>query len=287
MSVQITTAHIQGYKQGVDLLVQQKGSRLRGAVRLEPGLTGKRVFFDQIGATAVTRLTTRHADTVLVDTPHARRAVDPVDYVWADMIDEIDKVRVLNDPTNAYSQNAAFAMGRAMDTEILAAAIGNAQTDETGSTATPLGAGQAIAVGGTNLTVAKLRTAKRLLDAAENDPSDPRHIAINALMLESLLGETETTSSDFNTVKALVQGEINTFLGFQFHRTELLTNDATPSRLAVAWRQSGVALGVWKDTHADIGPRRDKNNDIQVLYRATCGATRMEEVAVVTIACAE
>ena len=287
MSVQITTAHIQGYKQGVDLNVQQKGSRLRGAVRLEPGLVGKREFFDQISATTATKLTTRHADTLLVNTPHARRACDPVDYVWADMLDEVDKLRILNDPTSAYSLNAAYAVGRAMDTEIIVAALGTAQTDETGSTGTVLPAGQKIAHGGTNLTVAKLRAAKLLLDAAENDPDEARHIIINASALAALLGETETTSADFNTVKALVQGELDTFMGFKFHRTELLTNDATPSRQIIAYRQSGIALGMWRDTHADIGPRRDKNNDIQVLYRGTFGATRMEEVAVVEIACSQ
>jgi hypothetical protein len=79
MSVQITTAFVEQYKANVYHLTQQKGSKLRRAVRVET-LTGKKGYFDQLGSTAAQLRTSRHADTPRVDTPHSRRSVSTVSY---------------------------------------------------------------------------------------------------------------------------------------------------------------------------------------------------------------
>lgn len=99
MSNQITTAFVQQYSNNVQMLSQQKGSLLRNAVDVE-SVVGKNAFFDQVGkATAVKRVS-RHADTPQIDTPHSRRRVTLVDYEYADLIDNQDKVRMLIDPTS-------------------------------------------------------------------------------------------------------------------------------------------------------------------------------------------
>ena len=140
-----------------------------------------------------------------------------VDYEYADLIDKQDKVRTLIDPTSGYALAAAYALGRAQDDEIIAAATGTAYTGETGSTSTPLGASQAITESGTDgLTLAKLRSAKELLDLGNVDPSIPRFLVIGSRQLSDLLNVTSVTSSDFNSVKALVNGELDTFMGFKF-----------------------------------------------------------------------
>ena len=41
-------------------------------------------------------------------------------------------------------------------------------------------------------------------------------IAVSGTGLDRLLANTETTSADYNSVKALVAGEMNTFMGFEF-----------------------------------------------------------------------
>ena len=93
MSVQITTAFIEQYKSNVFHLAQQKGSRLRDAVRSEQ-VVGKAHYFERIGSTAALKRTSRHSDTPRVDTPHSRRRVTMEDYDWADLIDNEDKVRM-------------------------------------------------------------------------------------------------------------------------------------------------------------------------------------------------
>ena len=173
-----------------------------------------------------------------------------------------------------------------MDDVIIDAALGTAFTGETGSTSTAMLAGNQIANGGTDLTVAKLRTAKKTLDLASVDPSIPRYIAVGPEQIDALLGDTNVTSSDFNTVKALVQGEINTFMGFEFIVTNRLSK-ASNIRSCFAWAEDGLTLAIGKDVMARIDERSDKGYATQVYYCMSIGATRMEEEKVVQIDCDE
>jgi hypothetical protein len=282
MSNQITTAFVQQYSNNVQMLSQQKGSLLRSAVDVET-VVGKNAFFDQVGSALAVKRTTRHADTPQMDTPHARRRVSLVDYEYADLIDNQDKIRTLIDPTSAYASAAAYALGRAQDDEIIAALSGTAYTGETGSTPTALPVSQKITEGGTNgLTIAKLRSAKEILDAASVDPSIARYIAVSPKQITDLLGTTEVTSSDFNSVKALANGEVNSFLGFNFIVSNRLTSAAS-KRLCLVWAMDGCKMAIGQDLMTRIDERADKGYAHQVYVCQSIGATRMEEDKVVTI----
>ncbi len=283
MSSQITTAFVQQYSANVQLLSQQMGSLLRDKVRVE-SVVGKNAFFDQVGSVTAVQKTSRHSDTPQIDTPHARRRVSLSDYEFADLIDNQDKVRMLIDPTSTYAQAAAYAIGRAMDDVIISAALGTAFTGETGSTSTSNA--NTIAHGSAGLTIAKLRTAKQTLDLNSVDPSIPRYIIVGPKQITDLLGTTEVTSSDFNTVKALANGEINSFLGFNFIVSNRLSLSGT-TRSCIAYAQDGIALAVGKDVTARIDERSDKSYATQVYYCATFGATRMEEDKVVEVQATE
>jgi len=125
------------------------------------------------------------------------------EYEWADLIDSADKVRMLADPTSAYARSAANAMGRAMDDVIITAATGSASTGKSGSTSTALPSSNIVAAGSADMTIAKLLSAKKILDEADVDPSIKRYIAVAPAQIEALLGITSVTSSDFNTVNSL------------------------------------------------------------------------------------
>ena len=288
MSSQITTAFVQQYSSNVQLLSQQKGSLLRNAVRVESQV-GKNAFYDQVGSATAQKRLSRHADTPQIDTPHARRRVSLVDYEYADLIDDQDKVRTLIDPTSPYSQATAFAMGRAIDDEIVSAAFGTAYTGETGSTSTTFPSGQQVGVGSpaAGLTIAKLVEAKQLLDEANVDTTLPRYVAVAPEQLADLLNITTVTSSDYNTVKALVQGEIDTFLGFKFIVSTRLSSETGTNRRVIAWAEDGLLLSIGKDITAKIDERADKGYATQVYYSMSIGATRMEEEKVVEIKCRE
>ena len=282
MSTEITKAFVEQYSSNIQMLSQQKGSLLRDKVRLE-SVTGKNAFFDQIGSVTATVRSSRHSNTPQADTPHSRRRVSLVDYEFADLVDDLDKVRMLVDPTSSYAQAAAYAMGRAMDDAIIAAATGASDTGVAGGTSVALPAGQKIAEAGTaGLTIAKLRQAKEIIDLGDVDPSLKRYIIVSPKQISDLLGTTEVTSSDFNTVKALASGDVNTFLGFDFCVTNRLSI-ASSKRKCIAFVQDGLALAMGKDSTARIDERSDKGYATQVYYSAAFGSTRMEEAKVVEI----
>lgn len=293
MSTQITTAFVSQYAANVTLLAQQRGSKLRNAVRLET-VNGKQAFFDQIGATAARRRSSRHSDTPRMETPHARRRCAIEDFDWADLIDREDRLRLLIDPTSTYALSAANAMGRAVDEVIVDAMRGTAFTGENGATAVTLPGSQKIPAAATGLTVSKLMSAKRTLDTADID-GEERFIAVTSRQLEDLLGSTQVTSSDFNTVRALVHGELETFLGFRFLRVDGTRIDGTKilplitgnERACIAWQRDQVVLGMGLEPAARITERPDKNYAMQVFYSMSAGATRMQEAGIVEIACLE
>ncbi len=286
MSVNITTSFVEQYSANVQMLSQQMGSLLRGAVDVE-SIKGKNAFFEQIGATTAQLRTSRHGNTPQIDMPHSRRRLSLASYEWADLIDDADKVRMLIDPTSSYAKAAAAAMGRSMDDVIITAALGSANTGVSGGTSTALPSGQKVAHGSAGLTVAKLLSAKKILDQNSVDPSIKRYCVVSPEQVEDLLNTTEVKSSDFNTVKALAQGDVNSFLGFEFITSNRLTTDSNSDRQVIAFASDGIKLGIGKDITARISERDDKSYSTQVYYCMDIGATRMEEEKVVEIACQE
>ena len=287
MSTQITTAFVNQFSSNVQMLSQQMGSLLRNAVDVET-VNGEKAFFDQVGSAAAVLRTSRHADTPLIDTPHSRRMVTLSDYEYADLVDDQDKVRLLVDPTSTYARAAAAAMGRAMDDVIISAALGTAYTGKDGSTSTAFDtSNNQIAAGGNGLTLAKLITAKEILDSGDVDPSIPRYIACSPKQISDLLNNTTVTSSDYNTVKALAMGEINTFVGFKFIVTNRLGVDGSSNRRVIAWAMDGIKAAIGKEPTSRIDERADKSYATQIYYAMTLGATRMEEKKVVEVLCAE
>ena len=290
MSNQITTAFVQQYSSNVQMLAQQMGSRLREAVDVE-SITGKNAYFDQVGVTAAQIRTSRHANTPQIDTPHSRRRVSLADYEWADLIDDADKVRMLADPTSSYAKAAAAAMGRSMDDVVITALGGTAYSGETGGTSVALPSTQKFATSNQSdgLTVAKLLDAKKKLDLKDVAPSIPRFIVCGATQISDLLNTTEVKSSDYNTVKALAAGQLDSFLGFKFIMSNRLNFDAsnTDDRLVFAFTKDAIKLAVGKDITARISERDDKSYSTQVYYCMAIGATRMEEEKVVQIPCHE
>lgn len=291
MSFDVSTAFVQQYTTNVQLLLQQRGSKLRNAVTVG-SYTGKAAkAVEQIGEVTAQKRTTRHSDTPLISTPHDARWVFPTDFEWADLIDDQDKLRMLIDPTSPYAINGAYALGRAMDDIIIEGAFGTNKVGENGTDNVLFDtANQQVAVGGTptGLTIAKLRAAKKILLSNEVDPSvDELYFAFTAEQLDNLLGTTEVTSADYNTVKALVQGDVDTFMGFRFIHIERLPVNASSHRRCLAWAKSGLHLGVWNDITSRISERDDKSYSTQVYVKGTFGATRTEEKKVVEVLCAE
>ncbi len=285
MSNQIEKNYVNQFRSNLEIGLQQKGSKLEGAVRVETQ-HAEFDYYDKINATQARRVTERHGDTPLIQTPHDRRRVGLVDYDWADLIDKKDKIRLLADPTSSYQMNARYAMGRARDEELIQAFFGTAYTGKDGSTSVSFKAGNTISAGGTGLTIAKLIDARTATLEKYNDPDEEWYIGITSKQLNDLLNENKIQSQDYNTVKALVEGKVDTFLGFKFIISELFSKSGN-NRLCPVWCRSGMLLAIGEDLTVDVSIRNDKRNSTQIYVCQSIGATRMDEDKVFKIECAE
>lgn len=305
MSQFITEAFVEQFSSNVMHLSQQKESRLQKAVRNETQ-KGKAAFYDRIGKVAAVKRLSRHGSTPQLDTPHSRRMVTLEDYEWADLVDDQDKIRMLIDPTSEYALAASYAFGRSKDAVIVAGALADAAGGEHGGTAVALPDTQKYACNdGTNfknLNLLALRKVKALMD--KNEVDGKRYLACTSSQIENLLTDDKVTSADFASVKALVSGELNSFMGFEFIRLEgiglttaTVATAATGavgsgasvvgSRACFAFTEQALLLAIGEDYNVKMSERDDKGYAMQVYARMSLGATRLEEESVVEIICKE
>lgn len=309
----INTSMVKQYSANVQHLLQQRGSRLRGAVTLETGKIGEEVFMDRIDATDAVEVTNRHADSPLMDVPHDRRRVTPKDYDWGKLVDNPDKLRLIMDPASAYVESAAMAMGRKIDDIIIDAAFGTSYGSESTSGAdanTPITwsdwtdgtkGNQLIAKdfvqSGTaadkGLTVDKLIRAQRLLQQNEADDYDigggsPLFIVCSSAQIEGMLNDPSYVNRDFSPLYALYTGEVDSFMGFNFIRTEKLptyVSSGSTFEKVLIFHRAGLGLCIWEDIVARVDERADKRFSQYIYFRMTMGATRLEEKRVIQTDC--
>jgi hypothetical protein len=292
MSVNLVNHFVQQYSTNIQLLLQQQGSKLRNAVTVGSYVGKAASPVDQIGKIEMQSVTSRFGSMGRVDAPTDRRWVYPSDFDLPQLIDTFDKLRLITDPQSSYVRNAVLAAGRQMDRLICSAFLGTSKTGETGATSTSFASGNEVdvAVGGNNskLNVAKLREAKRLMMANHVDfDMEEAYVGITAADHDSLLGDIQVISSDFNGGAAVLRdGKIMEFMGFKFIHCELIetvlagTNEVT----LPVWVKSGMHLGLWNDIENSIDQRADLQGRPWQLYtQMTAGATRLEENKVYAI----
>ena len=282
----IETAFVQQYQNTMRILCQQADSRLEGTTVPPLKMEGEYLYWERLGATEAIALEARHSDTPNIEPDHTRRRSTAEPYVWATLLDRADAGRLLVDPKGPYQQVAKNAMNRRKDRLILAALGGNAYAGKAGGTTVALPAAQKVAAGGVGMTIAKLLGAKQILDEAEAPPED-RYFVCTSESIIDLLGTTEVTSADYNTVKALVAGQINSFLGFTFKQTELiyLENGSTGAAwFDYAYCKGAIGFGKIEEVTVRLTERADKNYSWQPYVSMDMGATRVEDEMVVEVA---
>ena len=286
-----STAVVVQFKDAIYLLAQQLESRTRAHVMVDTNFVGVTKYYDQYATDSMIEIVSRYADTPIQLPDHRRRSVAPRYFVSSTLEDPVDALQMIIDPKSAYMQAKRAAAERQLDDLVISAALGTALTGVAGGTSTTLASfnsgSQIIANGSVGLTKGKCISAKRALDAQEVDKEE-RFMLISAAQLEDLLLTTEVTSADYNIVKALVEGDVKTWLGFAFVHSERLNQDAGATyRKCIAWQKKGIQLAIQKEIEGRIDERTDKNMAWQVYLRMCMGATRLEEARVVEIDCVE
>lgn len=294
MSVNLPSLYAQQYATNVQMLLQQKMSKVRPFVTFGMYKGEQASPVDQVGSVSMQAVTTRFGDMGRVDAAVDRRWVLPYSFDLPQLIDNIDKLKMITDPNSIYSQNALAAANRQIDDIIIDNFFATAYTGKTGSTSTSFPAAQQVAVNhgaasNTGLTVAKLREAKRVLMANEVDiDSDPITAIVTSKQHDNLLAEAQVISLDFNERPVLVDGKVTRFLGINIIHCERLDTDGSSYRRVPIFAKSGMHLGIWEDVKTDVSRRNDLQSlPWQTYVYLTMGATRLEEGKVVEVKCAE
>lgn len=272
MSVSLSNAFVTLFDAEVKQAYQGK-AMLVGAVRQRRGVEGATVKFPKVGrGVATPRI--GQTDVTPLNVGFSNITVTLGDWNAAEYSDIFSQAKVNFDERQELVQVLSTAVGRRQDQIIL---------DALAASGTSLTIANDVGGSDTNINVAKLREAKRLMDKNNVPPTD-RHIILHASGLSSLLSETSVTSSDFNTVKALVQGELDTFLGFQFHvlgdRAEGgLAIDGSLDRTCFAFHKDsiGYAEGIAPKTEINYIPEKTSFL-VNSLFSAGAGAIDAEGI---------
>lgn len=301
MAWTVDIAFNQAYTTVLDTLYQSDPMEIRSAVRVETGVIGKSKNFERLSGVNMVPVTSRHQATPHTPMTHSRRRATLVDYAANEYIDDLDKVKMLISPQSEYTQNFVSAWNRRIGKSVTAAALGNAvSVDEAETTANvALPSSQVIANGGTNMTFAKVRQARRILGNA-GVPSTDLWACVSWFAIEKLLSDSIVTSSDFSSLNALAAGTFppgTKWMGFQW----IVVPDADPDdtsltpdstwvlpktgniRKCLFWHKSALGLAIGKDFSAEVSPRADLMNSTQVLVKTSLGGTRILDFGVVEV----
>ena len=275
--------YAQQYSENIMHLAQQKMSKLWPAVYQKTNVRGKNVFQDQIGEWSMSIKSGRNPATPSSDPNLARRMAVMNAYQDAVLLDRSDELKVISDPRSSYTMAAGKAIGRQIDDIIIDALGGDALTGETGATTTSFPSAQQIAHGGAGLTFAKVRQASRILNDNDVEVED-RYFVASPAGIEDLLGETEATSSDFTTVRAIQTGQFQdqTWMGFKWIMSTRL-DLSSDIRTCFAFHKYGVCAALSEMPFVRTDERTDLSYSWQVYYELNIGSTRLEEDRVVQV----
>ena len=287
-----SNVYAQAYSANIMQLAQAKYSKLMPLCFMKPGVKGKTFFQDQIGKWAMSTKGGRNVQTPNNDPNFGRRMGTMVDYQDNRMLDRGDELRMLSDPRSAYTIAAASSLGRQIDVEVANKILATAKSGETGSTNVTLGTtsiGAHVNPSGTTtgtaatLTFARVRNAKRILDLEDVEMED-RFAVVGPSQMDQLLNTTQATSSDYAAVKALVRGEIDSWMGFKWVMSTNLSSSGTITSCFFMNRYA-IALAMGSEPLVRTDERTDLSYSWQVYYELNIGAVRLEEARVVQMDC--
>lgn len=265
---------------------QQTGARLDAFVE-EESFMGERKSYDRIGAQNSRKRTERKGPTQIQDFDTDKRWIYRESYELPNLLDKDDAINLgaLTLPTSDLVKSHANAFNRDKDDVAWQAAIGSVMTGELGATPYALQSSQKVVHGSTGLTIAKLIAMNQILEDADLEDGSPRVLVVTAKQIADLLGTTEVKSADYNNVKALVNGTVDTFMGFKFVKIKRLTKVGS-TRYCPCWVKGAIKRTVGQKS-SDISIRKDLSMATQIYSSWHLGATRVYDEGVGLIECTE
>jgi hypothetical protein len=280
MSTSLSAAAIASFDADVKHAYQDKKAKLRDKVRVKTGVVGSTHRFPKLGSGIATQRVPQ-TDVIPMNLAHTNATVTLEDWNAAEYTDVFNDAKVNFSERQELAMSIAAAIARREDQLII---------DALEATATSLTVASSIGGANTDLNVAKLRRASRLL--GDNQVGEDEEITYVGSYVgrEALLGETETTSSDFNTIKALVNGDISSFMGMNFvwmaSRAEGGLDLTSGDRSTFAFAKSSIGHAIGMDQRMEVNYIPTKTSWLaNMLFSA--GSIEIDAGGVVDITCDE
>jgi hypothetical protein len=277
MAQSITNAFVTLFDEEVKQAYQGE-ALLRGTMRTRTGVQGNTVKFPKIGK-GVATVRVPQTDVTPLNVTYSQVTATMSDYIAAEYSDIFHQSHVNFDERRELVQVVSKAIARRMD-QLCIDALDAASSPSTVATS----------VGGaaSNMNIEKLRAAAKALND-NNVPAEGRHLLMHSSQLDAMLGETEITSSDFATVKALVRGEVTSFMGFNIITMGDRDEGGVPkpsTRTCFAWHQDSMGYAESISQKSEVNYIPEKTSFL-VSSMFSAGAVAIDDEGIVKISCTE
>jgi len=277
MAQSITNAFVTLFDEEVKQAYQGE-ALLRGTMRTRTGVQGNTVKFPKIGK-GVATVRVPQTDVTPLNVTYSQVTATMTDYIAAEYSDIFHQSHVNFDERRELVQVVSKSIARRMDQLCI---------DALDAAASPSTVATTVGGAGTNMNIEKLRAAAKAMND-NNVPAEGRHLLMHSSQLDALLGETEITSSDFASVKALVRGEINSFMGFNIITMGDRDEGGVPkpsTRTCFAWHQDSMGYAESMSQKSEVNYIPEKTSFL-VSSMFSAGAVAIDDEGIVKISCTE
>jgi hypothetical protein len=230
----------------------QSVQKLAGTCRTRTGVVGSTVQFPKIGAGQAT-VHIPSTNVSALNVTHSNVTATLSDFVAPEYTSIFDQQKVNYDERSELVQVVSNAIGRRAD---------QIKLDALAAASSPQTVANSIGGSNTNINFAKIRESAKLLNT-KNVPASDRYMVIHANGLANLLSEEQATSADYVAAKALLDGSINSYMGFKFivlgdMDEGGLAVDGSSDRTCFAFHKSalGYAEGIGIKTEINYVPEK-------------------------------
>lgn len=301
--LEIPKHYVPSFGRNVMWTPQQNRSKLKMFVTNEKAEGEGAAPWDIWGETQAEEANDRYGDTPIMEVDRDRPWVFPKGYHWGTMVDTLDKLKAVLDPTSNMLQAARKALDRTMDRNIIMPAFfGPRYVGK--DVATAIAAGPQVfndtlykisnVVGSTGgatpvgMNVAKLQAVKAKFMSLEVDVDRERiNLAMTSQQWANLFDDAKAINGDFVNGRPISSGSFGDLMGFNFIFVEQLPWDGVDDRWCPAWVESGMGLLEWQGQVTEMAKDPGKQYRVRPYVKFFAGATRTVEGLVLKVECRE
>lgn len=277
MAQNVTTAFVTLFESEVKQAYQAE-SLLRGTCRTRTGVQGNTVKFPKIGK-GVATVRVPQTDVTPLNVTYSQVTATMSDFIAAEYSDIFHQSHINFDERRELVEVVSKSIARRMDQIII---------DALNAAASPSTVATSIGGAASNMNIEKLRATAKALNE-KNVPSEGRYLLMHASQLDALLGETEVTSSDFASVRALVRGEVSSFMGFEILTMGDRDEGGVPkpsTRSCFAWHKDALGYAESMAQKSEVNYVPEKTSFL-VSSMFSAGAVAIDDEGIVKISCTE